>query len=341
MIDLLVVGGGPAGLGTAIQAARAGLDVLVAEPRDTPIDKACGEGLMPAAVGALDDIGVHVTGHPLRGIRYLDERHRAEAMFRAGSGLGVRRTDLHTALAERAARLGIPVRPVRVTEVRQDTAGVTAAGVTARYLAAADGLHSPIRRHLELGRTDPRPARYGLRRHFAVAPWSSFVEVHWTAGAEAYVTPLGERLVGVAILGTGRGTFDERLRAFPGLADRLGAAPGMPPRGAGPLRQRVCRRVAGRVLLVGDAAGYTDALTGEGIAIALAAAGQLVRCVRADRVADYERAWRRATRRYRMLTEALVWTRGRRALAGLIVPAAARFPPVFSGAVDVLAGGHG
>jgi 2-polyprenyl-6-methoxyphenol hydroxylase-like FAD-dependent oxidoreductase len=59
MTDLVVVGGGPVGLGTAVTAAQAGLDVTVFDPRGAPVDKACGEGLMPSAVEALARIGVH------------------------------------------------------------------------------------------------------------------------------------------------------------------------------------------------------------------------------------------------------------------------------------------
>ncbi|MFJ6722849.1 NAD(P)/FAD-dependent oxidoreductase, partial [Streptomyces sp. NPDC091259] len=72
MIDLLVAGGGPAGLATAIHGALAGLEVVVAEPRPTPIDKACGEGLMPGAVHRLAELGVPVAGRDFRGIRYVD-----------------------------------------------------------------------------------------------------------------------------------------------------------------------------------------------------------------------------------------------------------------------------
>ncbi|SEM50696.1 NAD(P)/FAD-dependent oxidoreductase [Streptacidiphilus jiangxiensis] len=349
MLDLLIVGGGPAGLATAIHAVRAGLDVAVAEPRPTPVDKACGEGLMPGAVRALDALGVTPKGHVLHGIRYLDAAggsgqggNGAEAAFRHGNGLGVRRTVLHEALALRAAELGVPVRPFRVDprSVRQDGEKVTAGGVAARYLVAADGLHSPLRRSLGLDLPDPRPSRYGLRRHFAVPPWTDHVEVHWSARAEAYVTPLGPELLGVAVLTGDRAPFDEQLARFPALCARLAeqashAATAV--RGAGPLRQRVRARVAGRILLVGDAAGYVDALTGEGVSLALTGAAHLVRCVREDRPAAYERAWSRASRRHRLLTHTLVRARAHPALARRIVPTAARLPAVFTLLVNGLA----
>jgi flavin-dependent dehydrogenase len=335
VIDVLVVGGGPAGLATAIRCAQAGLSVAVAEPRAGPIDKACGEGLMPAAVRRLAAIGVRPAGHPLRGIRYMDPGHRADALFRHGDGLGVRRTALHAALGARAAQFAIPLLPVRVTRFTRTGGGVTAAGVEARYLVAADGLHSAIRRACAL---DPRPARhprFGLRRHYRIAPWTGLVEVHWTPGAEAYVTPVADDLVGVAVLGGAHGDFESRLAAFPALRERLtGAAPASDVRGAGPLRQDVRCRAAGNVLFVGDASGYLDALTGEGIGVALAQAEVLAACVAAGRAGDYERAWRRVSRRSRVLTSGLLWARHQALLAPRIVPAAQRLPRLFAGIVN-------
>jgi len=335
VIDVLVVGGGPAGLATAIQCATAGLSVTVAEPRTGPIDKACGEGLMPSAVTRLAAIGVRPAGHPLRGICYLDHNHRADALFRRGPGLGVRRTTLHAALAARAAQLAIPVLPVRVNGFTQRSGGVTAAGVEARYLVAADGLHSVIRRACALDPPPARRPRFGLRRHYHVAPWSDLVEVHWATGSEAYVTPVADDLVGVAVLGGAPGSFESRLAAFPGLQKRLaGAEPASDVRGAGPLRQDVRCRAAGRVLLVGDASGYLDALTGEGIGVALAQAAVLADCVAAGRVDLYERAWRRVSRKAWILTSGLLWSRHQALLAPRIVPAAQRLPYLFTSIVN-------
>lgn len=341
MIDLLIAGGGPAGLATAIHAARAGLEAVVVEPRPTPIDKACGEGLMPGAVRRLRELGVPVDGQPFAGIRYVDAvsgRH-ADGLFRQGPGLGTRRTALQAALAERAARLGVRVLARRVGEVSQDEHRVRAAGLTARYLVAADGLHSPVRRGLGLAvpPVPGRPARYGLRRHYAVGAWSDLVEVHWSAGSEAYVTPLAPDRIGVAVLTTRQAPFDVQLADFPLLAARLPPQAGTPVRGAGPLRQQARVRVAGRVLFVGDAAGYVDALTGEGLTLAVTAAGELVRCVREGRPQAYERAWRELSRSYRTLTASLLWARHRPALAQRIVPLATRLPRVFTGAVNLLA----
>ncbi|WP_329390021.1 NAD(P)/FAD-dependent oxidoreductase [Streptomyces sp. NBC_01351] len=341
MIDLLIAGGGPAGLATAIHGALAGLEVVVAEPRPTPIDKACGEGLMPGAVRRLLELEVPVAGQPFHGIRYVDATsgRQAEGLFRRGPGLGVRRTALQAALAERAARLGVRVVPRRVAEVRQDEHGVYASGFTARYLVAADGLHSTVRRGMGLAAPDVAglPARYGLRRHYAVAPWSDLVEVHWAAHCEAYVTPLAPDRIGVALLTSEHAPFDVQLAGFPLLSARLPAAAGAAVRGAGPLRQGSRVRVAGRVLFVGDAAGYVDALTGEGLTLAVTAAGELVRCVRAGRPQAYERAWRELSRSYRTLTTSLLWARHQPPLARRIVPAAARLPRVFTGAVNLLA----
>lgn len=233
MIDILVAGGGPAGLAAAIRAAQAGLEAVVVEPRPAPVDKACGEGIMPGGLAALHRLGVRPAGHPLRGILYTDGRRSAEAAFRGAYGLGVRRTELHAALHARAEALGVRIVEGKVREVRQDRDTVTAAGLTARWLIAADGLHSPLRRALGLDRPVPGPGRYGLRRHYRLAPWTDLVEVHWSPYGEAYVTPVGERLVGVAVLSRDRRPYEDHLAAFPALAARLTGPDATPYAGRG------------------------------------------------------------------------------------------------------------
>lgn len=340
MIDLLIAGAGPAGLFTALFARAAGLSVTIVEPRNTPIDKACGEGLMPGAVRLLGEVGVRVGselgGRPFGGIRYLDGDLMAEARFRTGSGWGVRRDALQARMHSLAIDRGIEMVAGTITAVEQYATCVTAAGVTARYLVAADGLHSPIRRTLGLQLPNSAAPRWGLRRHLAVGPLTDVVEVHWSPAAEAYLTPIGEHELSVAILTGTRASFDDHLTAFPQLAARLTGIKGDDIRGAGPLRQRVSSRVSGRVLLVGDAAGYVDAITGEGIDVAARCAKELVRCVLAGRPADYERAWYRVTRRYRYLTGALLAGRRREWARRRLVGTAARHPWIFDLAVRQL-----
>lgn len=367
-VDVLIVGGGPVGLAAAIEARMRGLSATVVEPRESPIDKACGEGLMPGAVTALARLGVAPIGFPLLGIGYRSATRQVDHRFggavggacaRAGAadgsgdgagvasglasggrratGLGVRRTVLHSALSERAAELGVRFAVARLTALEQDADGVTAAGIRARYLIGADGLHSSVRSLLGVGRPPSKSRRYGLRQHFRVEPWSELVEVHWTPTVEAYVTPVDDNVVGIALLGPRGMDYASSLAAIPSLASRVGgAATASTLRGAGPFHQRTRRRRVGRVLLAGDSSGYVDAITGEGIRVGLAQAQAAIDCIAADDVTGYERVWSRGTRDFRLLTAGLV-ALAASPLRPAIVPLAAGLPGVFGAVVERLA----
>ncbi|MFD7311515.1 FAD-dependent oxidoreductase [Promicromonospora sp. NPDC059942] len=122
--DVLVVGAGPVGLAAAVHARAAGLDVLVVDHRAGTLDKACGEGLLPGALRAVQALGADPPGHVLTGISYRAPGRHADHEFTAGPGRGVRRTALHEALRARAADVGARRTYGRVTGLRQDAAGV-------------------------------------------------------------------------------------------------------------------------------------------------------------------------------------------------------------------------
>jgi flavin-dependent dehydrogenase len=199
--------------------------------------------------------------------------------------------------------------------------------VVPRWIVGADGLHSKLRHWSGLASGELRlaPRRFGIRRHFKVCPWTEFVEVHWSDGAEAYVTPVASDVVGVAVLWSPPrsttqpacaawpgedvedrlGTFDRLLRSFPVLADRLSNIEVVSrTMAAGPLRQRARGVTCGNLALVGDAAGYVDAITGEGMALAFHQAVDLADAIAAGDLSIYPAAHRRHRRVPNLLTEA-------------------------------------
>jgi flavin-dependent dehydrogenase len=335
--DLLVVGGGPAGLATAIAARLNSLAATVLDRSRPPIDKPCGEGLMPAGVARLEALGVRLpesVGRPFRGICYRDGELVAEAEFPGAPGLGIRRTALHQALARRAEEVGVELRWGTVVR------GLTPRGVTTddgevrgRWLIGADGLTSRVRRWAALEGREPsgRHRRFGVRRHFRREPWTDKVEVWWADGVEAYVTPVAAREIGVAMLWSGeKSRFDLLLNRFPALAERLaGAEVASRDKGAGPFHRRPRRVWRDRLLLVGDAAGYVDAITGEGLDLAFHQAFALVEAVSSGDPRRYARFCRRLTRLPFALIHLLLFAERRPALRRRLIRTLAEEPWLF------------
>lgn len=342
--DLLVAGGGPAGLACAIEARLLGLTVTVIEPHPGVLDKACGEGLMPGALPYLERLGVNPEGAPLLGVRYSDRSHTVLHKFTTGAGRGVRRTVLHEALLSRAIDLGVKFEHTSLENVtqNQDQVAVTCANgqtLFGRYLIGADGLHSKVAR--VSGMTKPTNSkttrRFGIRQHFAIAPWSEYIEVFYTDDAEVYVTPVSSGEIGVAVLGRRNTDFLETIGKVPELGKRIAGASGSSQKfGAGSFPQKTSRRRKGRILLVGDASGYVDAITGEGLRLGFEQANVAVRLVFERRTEAYDRSWVRVTRDFRVLTTGLTMFANSR-LRNLIVPLAARFPSLFGSVVERLA----
>jgi flavin-dependent dehydrogenase len=272
--DVFVVGGGPAGLAAAIAARQQGLRVTVADCAAPPIDKACGEGLMPDSLEVLDRLGVNLgeaETASFRGIKFLGAESSVAADFPHGRGLGIRRLLLHQILVKHAEALGIEMRwRARVLPADGATVTVDGARIRSRWVIGADGQNSRVREWAGLSRGKIRARRIALRRHFRVRPWSEYVEIYWGSDSQAYVTPVGADQVCVALIGRERlMSFEDGLAGFPELADRLaGAAPLSDARGALSISRRLHEVWRGRVALIGEASGSVDAITGEGLAMA-------------------------------------------------------------------------
>jgi 2-polyprenyl-6-methoxyphenol hydroxylase-like FAD-dependent oxidoreductase len=310
---VLIVGGGPAGLCAARALLHRGLRPVLLERRRWPIDKVCGEGIMPVGRACLGRLGVQPPELcPLSGVDWIQGDLRAGADFREGPGLVVRRLDLSNCLLCPQAEL---VENCSVHSVRRagDWMEVESSrGLwRTRLLVAADGLHSPIRRGLGLQGPPGWLKRWGWRQHFYLRPWSTRVEVHYAEGCEAYVTPVSPDQMGVAVLSRAGLRRHNWMDSFPELRQRLGANPASELAGLGPLWQRArCVHEPG-VVLLGDAAGYLDACTGEGLSLAFAQAEKLGQLWRPSpgltRIPEYIRAHRAIVKHYYTVTWGALW----------------------------------
>ena len=246
--DVLVIGGGPAGLAAAIAARRRGFDVTLADCAEPPIDKACGEGVMPDGIAAARALGIDLRCRrpPFQGIRFHEGGASVEAPFpKVLAWVSAARLCIASwwiaPLKRACASSGTPAS-------RAWTPRLLAGGrlVRARWIVGADGGQSSVRRWsgLDACRRDSR--RYGFRRHYRVAPWSEFMEIHWGDGCQLYITPVSAAEVCVVLISRDpRLRLDDVLPQFPEVARRLAAADPSTPERGGVSASRVLRSVCG------------------------------------------------------------------------------------------------
>ena len=310
--DVLVIGGGPAGLASAIAARKKGLQVRVVDGAKPPIDKACGEGLMPSTATALRALGIEIQpcdGRIFRGLRFLDGRTKAEAHFHGTAGIGVRRTVLHQKMVEKAEECGVSfLWNTSVSGLIPSGAIVDGKAMSARWVIGADGIHSRVRLWSGLESVSQQEARFAQRRHYCVKPWTDCVEVYWGERTQAYVTPLASEETCVVLVSQDRRVqFEEAMGEFPELAARLADAElGSTERGGFTTTRRLSRVCRGNIALTGDASGSVDAITGEGLCLSFRQAVALADALEAGDLRGYQSAHARLARRPNLMSRMLL-----------------------------------
>jgi geranylgeranyl reductase family protein len=370
--DVIVVGGGPAGAATAVMLRQRGHDVLLIDEARFPRDKVCGESVSPEAWRLLAELGVDgavraLAPHPVRGMAVTAPDgtcFRGDYRGAPQPGFAVRRERFDRVLLERARESGVEVREgTRATGLLQrggSVEGITAVNggepeaLRARLVIGADGRRSVVARRLGLLREHRRLRKFAVRGYWeGMQALEERGEMHGGGGGYCGVAPLSPTLANVTFVldrremvaaGGGLETFYRRtLRRWPRIAERLETATLLsPPRAIGPLALESSRVSAPGALLVGDAAGFYDPFTGEGVTLALRSAELAAevadRCLRAASLhvlREYDRVRHAATRhkfRFNRLLQVVV---GRPWLANAAARRLARRPDLADRMVSI------
>ncbi len=323
MLDLLIIGAGPAGAAAAIEAERSGLEAVTIDKAHFPRDKCCGDGLTAGCLRQLDALGLDPKNvpswQPVTDVKVAGPNGRVVTFpLPKGNGLFAaitRRSELDAALVARAREVGADIREDVELESVEILDGGTVRAVaggetfTAKHLIAADGMWSPTRKMLGLTIPDYRGDWHAFRQYFRnVSPAASADLYVWfeedLLPGYVWSFPLadGSANVGFGIQrDTGHRIQDMKtlwpdILARPHIREIIGVdAEPEGPHKAWPIPARIGHidLASGPVLFVGDAAAATDPMTGEGIGQAIETGRLAVASIIAapdDAAAHYERS---------------------------------------------------
>lgn len=368
-VEVLVVGGGPTGSALALALQKRGREVLLVDAGASR-SKICGEGILPLGWAVLESLGVsrHLRRYAaIEELSYQMPSSDGKRMHQLRASLslpsrGVARESLSQALEESLAEDGVSVwRGTRFRSLTLEPNGVhvrlegeSQGEVRCRLLVGADGLRSRIREQAGLASPQPRRfSRWGARMYFRDDALRKAVTVTLGEGVETYLTPLGDGLHGLAFLWSpellgrppsGQGAVWQRLLATfpPCYREQLPSTEAFfgPEKAIGPLQQQVTSPLhpSKRIALVGDASGYLDALTGEGLCLGLVQAVALADLYVSGRIAHYPVRHRALKRRHSLTVHGLLRLLERPRLKRFVFSTLLRFPRLFqlliSGAVE-------
>lgn len=340
--DAVVVGGSVAGSTTALELARRGLRVALVERARFPRPKACGEGLLPHGAARLAELGLEVSGPRVRGLRFVSPSGAtAEADFPTGQGLIVRRERFDAMLFRAAAETpGVEAFEGTLYEPER---------FSARWVVGADGLRSSFHRRPEFPASPPALRRVGLSAHVrGLDVDRERVEVLIHESGEVYLAPSDGDEALVACLyrqdemppgATNEDRVLHTLLSLDVLRGRThGVAFSTPVLAAAPLGLRVGAVVSGETLLVGDAAGAPDPVTGEGMSLAILSARAAAEAIVSGRPESYERERRRLAAGSDWLGRWLLRATRYPAIADRVIASLVAHPELFTKLLEISVG---
>jgi menaquinone-9 beta-reductase len=292
---------------------------------------------MPDGVEALARLGMRVPageGFLFRGIRFASSGSSAQAEFPTGRAWGVRRTALHSKMIDRASAAGVELRwKSVVTGLHSEGALINGTLVRARWVVGADGSASRVRHWAGLDKHVRQDQRFAYRRHYRIAPWCEFMELHWGPRCQLYITPVAKDEVCVVLISRDPWLrIEAALPAFPEVEEHLQKAEmSSAERGAVTVTRKLRKVCGGNVALIGDASGGVDAITGEGLCLAFKQADLLAESLRTGDLDAYQAGHRRLAVRPANMARLMLLLENREWLRRRAMQAFARRPRLFEG----------
>jgi flavin-dependent dehydrogenase len=300
MLDVLIVGAGPAGTVAGAVLARAGARVRIVDRAVFPRDKLCGDTVNPGTLATLNRLGlasgIDTCGLPVEGMRLTGANGAiVEGRYPRGQiARALLRRHLDWMLLQDAVAAGAQFEPCvavrrplidmgRVTGVRAGGKGWEC-DLHARLTIAADGRRSALAFNLGLATHPARPRRWAIGAYVETSGPSisspALGEMHVRSGRYIGIAPVPGGLTNVCLvkpwrpgdraLGNPREALMGELARDPLLRDRFaGARLAGPPAVLGPLAVDVRDAAIEGLLLAGDAAGFVDPMTGDGLCFAI------------------------------------------------------------------------